>query len=353
MSEGNAAKTNTRIRKVFLKDGIFVCGLCNTNYTDKAAAEACLARCTPSHLNDEIVQETAATKRYRCKFCKRIYEEIESAKNCSKACRISIEKRMGEEKVASSASSREAKMQALLKFANSAQAQEALKQVQQELKANGNVFRPKKTVGMLPFEGVKFVRDKHMFRCIRCKQRYNASAEAISCYEMHGDGHKPRQEVKQRDDGHKYFRDAAKYGCQKCRSHYFSADEAAQCFDSHPADYVRPRPGADDLEIPDVTVDGSPSPAQERELSDKDMFYRDGAKYVCRNCDKKYFTRDEVVTCFKGHPQEAAEAAAPEAAQAVPDAEMFHRDGAKYVCKNCRAKYFTRAEVIQCFESHS
>lgn len=351
MSEGNSAKTHARIRKIFLKDGVFVCGLCNSNYADKASAEACLVRCTPSHLNDDTPQEQSA-KRFRCKFCKRIYEDMELARNCSRQCRLSIEKRMAEEKVAGSATSREAKMQALLKFANSGQAQEALKQVQQELKANGNVFRPKKATAMLPGEGVKFVRDRHMFRCLRCKQRYNASKEASSCFEMHGE--KVRVEIEKRDDGHKYFRDSAKYGCQKCRTLYFSADEAANCFDGHPADYVRPRPSSvNDTEMPEVRVDGAGVNIKEKELSDKDMFYRDGAKYVCRNCDTKYFTRDEVVNCFKGHPAGEAGAAAEEAAPGLPDTEMFHRDGAKYVCKNCRAKYFTRAEVIQCFQSHS
>jgi hypothetical protein len=30
----------------------------------------------------------------------------------------------------------------------------------------------------------------------------------------------------------------------------------------------------------------------------------------------------------------------------------FIRDGAKYVCKRCKAKYFTKIEVEKCFDSH-
>ncbi len=30
--------------------------------------------------------------------------------------------------------------------------------------------------------------------------------------------------------------------------------------------------------------------------------------------------------------------------------KKFFRDGAKYVCKKCKKKYFTRAEVEHCYD---
>lgn len=30
-------------------------------------------------------------------------------------------------------------------------------------------------------------------------------------------------------------------------------------------------------------------------------FYRDGARYVCQVCNVKYFTKEDVMTCFNGH----------------------------------------------------
>jgi hypothetical protein len=30
----------------------------------------------------------------------------------------------------------------------------------------------------------------------------------------------------------------------------------------------------------------------------------------------------------------------------------FKRDGAKYVCTKCKAKYFTKDDVEKCFDSH-
>ncbi|MBF0443620.1 MAG: hypothetical protein HQK54_17065 [Oligoflexales bacterium] len=32
-----------------------------------------------------------------------------------------------------------------------------------------------------------------------------------------------------------------------------------------------------------------------------DKFKRDGAKYVCNKCKKKFFTREEVEKCFDSH----------------------------------------------------
>ena len=32
--------------------------------------------------------------------------------------------------------------------------------------------------------------------------------------------------------------------------------------------------------------------------------------------------------------------------------EKFSRDGAKYVCRKCKKKYFTRVEVETCYDSH-
>ena len=32
--------------------------------------------------------------------------------------------------------------------------------------------------------------------------------------------------------------------------------------------------------------------------------------------------------------------------------EKYKRDGAKYVCIKCKAKYFTRKEAEDCYDSH-
>lgn len=43
----------------------------------------------------------------------------------------------------------------------------------------------------------------------------------------------------------------------------------------------------------------SMNPKDEKEKSAK--FKRDGAKYVCAKCKAKFFTKDEVEKCFDAH----------------------------------------------------
>ena len=45
---------------------------------------------------------------------------------------------------------------------------------------------------------------------------------------------------------------------------------------------------------------------------------------------------------------------APEKAAKKPrdNTKKFFRDGARYVCADCQAKYFTKSEVEKCWDSH-
>lgn len=47
-----------------------------------------------------------------------------------------------------------------------------------------------------------------------------------------------------------------------------------------------------------------------------------------------------------------SETATPKKTKAQDDSEKFYRDGAQYVCKECTKKYFTRVEVIKCYDEH-
>lgn len=47
------------------------------------------------------------------------------------------------------------------------------------------------------------------------------------------------------------------------------------------------------------------------------------------------------------------EAATPPPKPKKASGEPFSRDGAQYVCNGCQKKYFTKDEVVKCFESHA
>ncbi len=51
-------------------------------------------------------------------------------------------------------------------------------------------------------------------------------------------------------------------------------------------------------------------------------------------------------------PTEDSKPQAEEVAIDLGGKEKFSRDGAKYVCNNCGEKYFTRMEVINCYDEH-
>lgn len=70
------------------------------------------------------------------------------------------------------------------------------------------------------------------------------------------------------------------------------------------AEAALPNPIAADATAPaaaaPVQSDAAPE-GKEKKKKPKDMFYRDGARYVCQVCHAKYFTKDEVVKCFEAH----------------------------------------------------
>ncbi len=54
---------------------------------------------------------------------------------------------------------------------------------------------------------------------------------------------------------------------------------------------------------PAPTVEAAPAAAKDAgsRWKDKEVFYRDGARYICRGCDTKYFTKEDVFACFEKH----------------------------------------------------
>jgi len=51
-------------------------------------------------------------------------------------------------------------------------------------------------------------------------------------------------------------------------------------------------------------------------------------------------------------PAAAAPEAVPDLRVIPKDGDVFLRDGARYICKTCKAKYFTREDVFNCYEKH-
>lgn len=334
-----AAKPRAKIRKIFKKGDTYMCGLCGKVYASIPEAENCLRADSRSMLQEAGAQETPA-KRYRCSICKRIHNSMDDAKNCALACKKATESRIALEERALKTTSLEEKLKMLERFAKDPSAIEALKATQAQVQVPAapkvlGTFKPK-TTQILAGENIKFQREKNMFRCLKCRQKYSAADDARQCFDAHGDG--PVRVGKATSGDHRYTLDKNKFRCTKCERLYHIAADAINCWDGH-----------------------TPVPVEKKVEETNVAFYRDGAKYVCRKCNRKYFSRDEVIACYEGpHDDIVIDTAAPAPVEEVKnveppkaskkdDAEKFYRDGAKYVCRGCGKKYFSRDETLECF----
>jgi hypothetical protein len=419
------------VRRV-LRQGLFhVCGMCGSRHGNEAQAEACLKNCIARYMAQQTVQDKPdkSGTMYRCAYCKRVYEKIVLAKECAKTCKNEIQKKIEVESRLKTTQTREEKLKNLAAFTGGEVSLpppkskpvtrpetklEAKLEAKPEAKpaaqpstkaavakapapAPDKPAKPTKPAPIQeetpetsaaaapvhPAEGTKFSRDGHSYKCQTCQQKYKKYQEAMSCFDRHRE-----QELagvsKKREGEECFYRDGAKYACKKCNSKYFARDEVIACFKAH-------------QDEPEVMVTGGPRKADpaatnsestgkdtletlraQRAVtrSEEEKFFRDGAKYVCRVCNKKQFTKSDVIQCFDAHASEAStESQAPDTEPSLSSADLaavtleksskekkgginrdgeekFYRDGARYICKKCNSKYFTRGEVIECFDKH-
>jgi predicted SprT family Zn-dependent metalloprotease len=348
---------------------------------------------------------------YRCPYCKRVYEKVIQAKECARTCKDDIQKKIDAEARYKKTQTVEDKMKMLAAFAGGehnlppikapsprraepANRKSPAPQAAAKAKAPAKPQRPTTPEAeqpslempvepppqaVHPAEGTKFQKDGNSYRCHSCHQKYKKYQEAIACYDLHREQEKAGVASK-KDGDDKFFRDGAKYVCRKCNKKFFSRNEVASCFDAHQPEEdiwvtgAEPEPAAKDA------APATPAPKETLEQartrratarSENEKFFRNGAKYVCRVCNKKLFTKSEVIQCYDSHADEEEAGSGPtlttqdiEAAavdKAPPTArtgshregeDKFYRDGAKYVCKKCNGRHFTRNEVIQCFDKH-
>jgi hypothetical protein len=403
------------VRRV-VKQGLFyICGMCGARYGSEAQADACLKACIKRYMDQSAVQDKTekSGKVYRCTYCKRVYEKMIQAKECARTCKDEIQKKIEAEARYKKTQTVEEKLKKLAAFAGGehnlppvkapaprpdappparAPAKKskdtapaaAAKARRPELEEAPSMEGPAEShddAPVHPAEGSKFEREGNTYRCHTCHQKYKKYQEAIACYDRHREQEKAGVPSKKEGD-EKFFRDGAKYVCKKCNTKFFGRNEVIACFDAHkPEEDVwvtgaEEKPAKSEAPMPQGKETLEQSRARRAiARSEGEKFFRDGAKYVCRICNKKLFTKSEVIQCFDGHEPEEEGAAAPDSGPTLTSAdieaaaaekamqsvktgrnrdgeEKFYRDGAKYVCKKCNGKYFTRNEVIQCFDKH-
>jgi hypothetical protein len=401
------------VRRVVKQGHSYMCGMCGSRYGNESQAEACLKSCVQRYMEQSAVQDKPEKSGtvYRCPYCKRVYDKVIHAKECARTCKDDIQKKMDAEARYKKTQSVEDKMKMLAAFAGGehnlppikapsprrdtpASTKAPAPQAAAKAKAPAKPRQPSAPEPELaslempvetspqpvhPAEGTKFQKDGNTYRCHSCHQKYKKYQDAIACYDRHQEQEKAGVTSKKEGDD-KFFRDGAKYVCRKCSKKFFSRNEVMACFDAHkPEDDVwvtgaESESASKDAAQPAPAMKETTEQARTRRAnarSENEKFFRDGAKYVCRICNKKLFTKSEVIQCYDAHAAEEEGGGGPtltaqdiEAAavdKATPPVrtgnnregeDKFYRDGAKYVCKKCNGRYFTRNEVIQCFDKH-
>ena len=384
-------------RRVIKQGNNYICGLCGRIHKFKSLADDCVEKCFMQSMSQDGVSEKASKvpstrKKYRCSFCKRVYPSLSEAKDCVDQCKASAKNKREKEKMFEEKSRHETSNRAKL-------LSQLSKNATAEAQASGS-------------DSSKIAKRGQSYVCLRCQSIYPTVREARECAERHlgppkesyaervakateaaraknanlsrkekeifdysdsvepakvslpkHSDHTVRPDLKpKQEETDMFHRDGAKYTCKLCSKAHFTRDAVIQCYNSHDGAPIKKEKKAGIVLT--STKEEKEDFAKERaqklgNVSDKDKFMRDGSKYICKACGKGFFTKMEVVKCFDGHlgieeeeePEESQSSSElPLARDAhLPEKQKFKRDGAKYVCRKCSKKYFTKMEVIECF----
>ncbi len=443
--------TPFQLKKILRKGEAFVCGLCKREYLRRQDAAVCLKKCTINFIKTTTIREKRNGKAttYECGFCCREYESPDLASGCANSCRNKAKQLViREQKVLQQKRKLKRELPPPLPGTPPAHAlaAESKKKV-----ANSNVLDldPRRSEARAkPVPPIKKTQDDIEIINLdlgtqgadenwgqvdqepaaprRDRLTQNSPPEADADQDLDGDELEDESDersprINRRDQMYKYGRDGRILFCKKCGKEFKTIDAVIGCYDSHVGD-VKPEGRAISSKNKSYGFESelflcakckTPHSSKKKSLEccqtfgqdadDKDIvkidvrkdsekFSRAGSKYVCNKCGVKHFTKDAVVDCYNGHPEDfvrpVAEHEPPEDIQeeapqppveapaeedlesmwadaglptqkapAEPEVPLegdgkFRRAGSKYVCAKCDAKYFTRTEVINCFESH-
>lgn len=294
----------------------YVCGICRSSHSDKNRAMACLERCASGYFADQNPKDKPkGTKTlYRCKFCCRNYESRQSALACLRNCRQQMQNRFDSEHYKASVGSlidiNKATM--LTSFADKNLILEACAELLSHPVAKKH--RPKSSVHV----------------CIECGQSYGSAREVEACRKVHALDKKSQSittesvvggsaeekairkvketkarpvegpiiedsitDIKASDKGEEAMPDLVGLGDFESQENQI---ESASPHDS-PADQ-----GTHDNAQEDMGIDPFYEKAMSLDAdSEKKKYARKDARYECRACLERYFTKKEVLDCFDKH----------------------------------------------------
>ena len=360
------------LKKVIARDGVFICGVCRVQHKKRVDANKCLERCASQlEANTRVVEqfETPKGTAYRCGICRRNFRKLANAQKCLQEC---ASKQKSQQTKALKLKAADPTLRAVgetagqfVKSKNNLSKKPTLK----TKKKLSKVDSAEDQFDGLPDDDLDMSIEGNSSSSASAASRARSRGGRDSDIDLAGfdDGleddfggggarRSKNRKSDRRDQMYKYRRDGRILYCAKCGSEFKTLDDVIDCYDSHPE---KEKSSSED---------------------NRHKFDRDGAKYVCKLCQSKYFTQTEVVDCYDSHDgqkvvkkpdtsdelassgddggepdwgEALGEQASGGAGGADEDGHKYERDGAKYVCGNCKSKFFTKAEVVACFDGHS
>ena len=287
-TQQKTSATPVPIKRVLRRDGHSICGVCRKTYAREADASTCLESCLAHWLRtappvNEV--KDGAAQQFRCGFCKRVYMQRADAQRCADGCRTQTKKNVDSERSVNPA--------------RAAAAGTAPSAAGKKPSAGRSAAASSAGLGKGPGQTAR----AHAPHNVREADEDDV-AEPRSA--------KSKAPKFGREHMHKFLRDGRKLVCRKCGKESASMDAVVACFDAHvaPPKTIKvekkapapkaPRPAPAVVTPPTISPVAAEAPKAKTE-DDSHKFYRDGARYVCRTCSEKYFTRSEVAACFDKH----------------------------------------------------
>lgn len=194
-----------------------------------------------------------------------------------------------------------------------------------------------------PWRAVR-VADKYL--CGICRKKFATEVEAWSCVDTCFEkmlAFEPviigRRNLKQ------------KFFCRFCAREFMTSNAAekcaGECITALRAKYQKER------EIvfgdPEKIALGASRPDHRVAKVSSDATYADSRGYTKQ---EQFGQKHDGIAAAESNAQITSSKSTRKTPRDVPDDEKFFRDAAKYACKECSARFFTRLEVIRCYDGH-
>lgn len=264
--------TRFKVKRILRKGSHFVCGMCGSQHTAGKTAVACLEKCVSQYLNQSPVTATSRNGQsiYVCKFCKREHQQEASAAACAKACQSKLQKTAAKEQTIA---------RKKLSGVTLAQPPEP---------ENPTLGEPDS--------------QRQAQQVASASMGAGSQTASPGTQQMHV-GRAPAPQANRQNPPR---RNPAILASEPAIDALAKASSAAASDEDPTIESTATAKSAesDNGQEPSVSGTASAPKPKRKKVPDNKKFRRDGARYICRDCKEKFFTRDEVIACYDSHDDE-------------------------------------------------